>query len=358
MGNAEAPEAQVVTPGVDPLLGQVLDGRFRLLARLGEGSMGAVFRAVQVPADREVAVKVLRPGLSDPANSERFRREARTLLHLQHPHIVAAIDFGQSEGGLLYLAMEKLTGKPLRAYEGGAMPWASAVEVGTQVSRALIAAHAAGLVHRDLKPDNIFVTSLPDQPLHVKVLDFGLAKLMDGSSEQQLTRSGFTVGTPAYMSPEQADGRELDPRADLYSLGVVLYELLAGRAPFEGESIAKLIRQVMTEAPPPLPETVPAPLAVLVLRLLSKQPAQRPADATALLAELEAVAAEISGIPRREQLPALERPKTLSDPGMARTQISPRPFSEGRQRSRLAAPLLAAAIAALATVLGLWLLHR
>ena len=358
MAIAEPSQLKPVPLGADPLVGQVLDGRFRLLERLGEGSMGAVFRAIQVPADREVAVKVLRPGLSDAANSERFRREARTLLHLQHPHIVAAIDFGQSEGGLLFLAMEKLTGRPLRAFEGGVLPAASVIEVGAQVTRALIAAHAAGLVHRDLKPDNIFVTSLPDQPLHVKVLDFGLAKLVDGGTEQQLTRSGFTVGTPAYMSPEQADGRDLDPRADLYSLGVVLYELLAGRAPFEAESIGKLIRQIMTEPAPPLPDSVPAPLASLVMRLLAKDPDRRPRDAPDLLRELEAVSAELSGIPRREPLPALERPKTITDPGMARTQISPRPFSGRWRFGRGAKTLVVAAIGAGATFALLWWIHR
>ncbi len=330
MSDPEQPVAEVTPtkPPVDPLVGQVLDGRFRLTERLGEGSMGAVYRAEQQPAGREVAVKVLRPSFSDPITAERFRREARALLHLAHPHIVTAIDFGQAQSGLLYLAMERLEGRPLRAFEGGALPLMSVLEIGIQVCRALVAAHATGVIHRDLKPDNIFVTSLPDQPLHVKVLDFGLAKLVDESVETQLTQSGFIVGTPQYMAPEQADGSHIDHRADLYSLGVVLFELLSGRPPFEGENMAKLLRSIISDPVPPLPSSLPPGLRALVESMLAKEPAARPADATKVLHSLEQAVAEASGKPVHVDVPMLTQPAQISDHGLARTQISPKPFEE------------------------------
>jgi serine/threonine-protein kinase len=284
----------------DPLVGRVLDDKYRLDARLGEGGMGSVYRATHLLIERPVAVKVLNPRLvTDEAAKERFSREARAAGRLQHSNAVAVTDFGETRDGLAYLVMELLEGKPLREVLAREAPLdpARAVSIMLQISAAVAAAHEAGIIHRDLKPGNIFVVQRPSAPYIVKVLDFGIAKLaddsVDGNPVNTLTGTGVMIGTPRYMSPEQCDGAQLTPASDVYSLGVILYEMLAGQTPFTGVSPLALALKHSSESPPPLREVVqnvPPALEAVMLHALEKSPPERPQDAGEFRRELFAVA--------------------------------------------------------------------
>ena len=280
------PSAAPLDPA-DPLIGRVLDDKYRLDARLGEGGMGTVYSATHLLIERSVAVKVLNPRLlADEGAKERFRREARAAGRLQHSNAVAVTDFGETRDGVVYLVMELLEGRPLRdvlAREAPLDP-ARAVSIMLQVAAAVGAAHDAGIIHRDLKPGNIFVVQRPNAPHIVKVLDFGIAKLSeaDGVPVKTLTGTGVMIGTPRYMSPEQCDGAPLTPAADVYSLGVILYEMLTGQTPFTGSTPLALALKHSSEQPRPLRELVPSvppELEEVVLHTLAKSPGERPADA-------------------------------------------------------------------------------
>ncbi|HZB47060.1 MAG TPA: serine/threonine-protein kinase, partial [Pyrinomonadaceae bacterium] len=284
---------------VDPLAGRVLDDKYRLDERLGEGGMGTVYRATHLLIERPVAVKVLNPKLvTDEAARERFRREARAAGRLQHSNAVAVTDFGETRDGLVYIVMELLEGYSLRdviAREAPLDP-ARAVSVMMQVAAATSAAHEAGIIHRDLKPGNIFVVQRPHAPHIVKVLDYGIAKLAageDGSPHDTLTGAGVMIGTPRYMSPEQCDSAPLTPASDVYSMGVILYELLTGQTPFTGTTPLSLALKHSAEVPRPpreLVTTVPPALEEVVLHALAKSPRDRPADAGEFRRELYSVA--------------------------------------------------------------------
>jgi tRNA A-37 threonylcarbamoyl transferase component Bud32 len=286
------------------LVGEVLDGRYRLDAVIGEGGMGAVFRAQQLAMDRRVAVKVLKPHLaSDQVALQRFIREARGTLKVDSPNAVKVLDFGATADGFYYLVLEFLDGRTVQReldVDGPFRP-RRVVHVARQVVAALGAAHRIGLVHRDVKPDNILLSRLGDDPDHAKVLDFGVAKLMEGAATPamtalKLTQAGTVFGTPEYMSPEQACGLALDGRSDLYALAVTMFVMATGRPLFPRETtIAVLTAHVRTEAPrlgdvaPELGDT--GGLDPLLARCLSKRPEDRPASAEALdaaLAEIEA----------------------------------------------------------------------
>ncbi|HST53441.1 MAG TPA: serine/threonine-protein kinase [Pyrinomonadaceae bacterium] len=284
----------------DPLVGRVLDEKYRLDSRLGEGGMGTVYRATHLLIERPVAVKVLNSRLvTDETSKERFRREARAAGRLQHTNAVTVTDFGETREGLVYIVMELLEGKPLRdilAREAPLDP-ARAVSLMLQVSAAVEAAHEAGIIHRDLKPGNIFLVQRPDAPYIVKVLDFGIAKTATDSSDlgahDTLTGTGVMIGTPRYMSPEQCDGAPLTPASDVYSLGVILYEMLTGQTPFNGATPLSLALKHSSEAPRPPRETVPGippALEAVVLRALEKSPQERPRDAGEFRRELFSVA--------------------------------------------------------------------
>jgi serine/threonine-protein kinase len=285
---------------LDPLLGSVLDDKYRLDARLGEGGMGTVYRATHLLIERPVAVKVLNPRLvTDEVSKERFRREARAAGRLQHTNAVAVTDFGETREGLVYLVMELLEGRPLREILARESPLdpARAVSLMLQVAAAVEAAHEAGIIHRDLKPGNIFLVQRPESPYLVKVLDFGIAKLApegdDASLHETLTGTGVMIGTPRYMSPEQCDGATLTPASDVYSLGVILYEMLTGQTPFTGATPLALALKHSSEAPKPLREIVPnipPALEGVVLHALEKDPQARPRDAGEFRRELYAVA--------------------------------------------------------------------
>ncbi|HKG15063.1 MAG TPA: serine/threonine-protein kinase, partial [Pyrinomonadaceae bacterium] len=287
----------------DPLAGVVLDDKYRLDERLGEGGMGAVYRATHLLIERPVAVKVLSSRLiTDESARERFRREARAAGRLQHTNAVAVTDFGETRDGLVYLVMELLEGRPLREVLAREAPLdpARAVSLMMQISAAVEAAHEAGIIHRDLKPGNIFLVQRPDSPYIVKVLDFGIAKLAASDEAggefnlaDTLTGTGVMIGTPRYMSPEQCDGAHLTPASDVYSLGVILYEMLTGQTPFTGGTPLSLALKHSSEEPRPpreLVATIPPALEALVLHALEKAAEARPADAGAFRRELFAAA--------------------------------------------------------------------
>ena len=284
----------------DPLVGQVLDEKYRLDERLGEGGMGTVYRATHLLIDRPVAVKVLHTRfVEDEAAQARFRREARAAGRLQHPNAVAVTDFGRTPEGFVYIVMELLEGRTLRDVLTDEAPLAPAraVELMMQIAAAVEAAHGGGVIHRDLKPANIFVVQRKHLPPVVKVLDFGIAKLaadgFEDSEARNLTQTGVMIGTPRYMSPEQCDGEHLSPAADVYSLGIIFYEMLTGATPFNGASPLAVALQHSTKPPRPPRELVaslPAELEEVVLRALAKKPEERPADAGAFREELLATA--------------------------------------------------------------------
>jgi serine/threonine-protein kinase len=298
-------DAQPIERDHDPMIGRTLVGRYELKAHLGSGTMGTVYRATQLAVAREVAVKILKNERAvDEAANARFTREARANSLLTSPHTVQVLDFGYSETDGLFLVMELLEGESLRRRLGrlGRLPPAIAIDTCLQALRSLIEAHAKGIIHRDLKPEHLFFARVRGETWDdeiLKILDFGVAKMI-GEESRQLnaieTREGRILGTPRYMSPEQAQGRALDARSDLYSLGVVLYEMLTGRPPFGGEDAVVVMAQHITKTPVALaaacPDaSVPAELEDLVMRTLSKQPAGRPANAEAMAEELAVILA-------------------------------------------------------------------
>ncbi len=297
--HAEAHDLSETLADIDPLVGQTLDGKYALLARLGEGGMGAVYRARRVHIGDEVAVKVLlRKFVADSGLVERFRREARAAAMLRHPNVVTIYDYGEArdEDAPAYIVMELVEGESLRQLllrEGRLAPQ-RAVALMHDICAGVGAAHRRQICHRDLKPDNVIVLSAGEDRERetVKVVDFGLAKLRDQSGTPALTQTGTVMGTAHYMSPEQCRGEQLDARSDVYSLGAVLYEMFAGTPPFVAPSFIGVLTKHITDAPPPLPTEIAAPpaLAALIMRTLAKQPDGRPADATELARELRAAA--------------------------------------------------------------------
>ncbi len=260
-------------------------GPYRLLREIGSGGMGTVYEAEDTRLGRRVAVKVLPPELSRNRQAkERFLREARAASTVDHPNLCTVHDVGESDGRL-YIVLSLYEGETLRErIRRGALPPAGAREVAIQIARGLARAHEAGITHRDLKPANVMLTCHGE----VKILDFGIARLE--GDEATLTRTGATLGTPAYMSPEQARGDPVDRRTDIWSLGVLLYEMVAGRRPFGGEGVQAVVAAILTQEPEPLARVCPeAPpeLARVAARALAKDPAERYPSATELLADLE-----------------------------------------------------------------------
>ena len=302
-GRITCPEhgARLVVIGQDDdpaanLIGKVIDGRFAVTALLGKGGMGCVYRARQLSMDREIALKLLhRSYASEPTAARRFLLEARHASRLNHPNIITIFEFGQTDTQELFLAMELLAGGTLgeRIKEGpiGDLRRISAI-VG-QVCDGLHHAHEQGVIHRDLKPDNVFLISGAGRfGDFVKVLDFGIAKAAAVPGDESLTRSGMVCGTPAYMSPEQASGGAIDRRSDVYAIGVLLYELLAGVRPFTGDVPLQVMLAHVSQPPPQISSlrpdlAIPAEVERVVLRALSKDPAARPESALRLKMLLE-----------------------------------------------------------------------
>ena len=274
------------------LEGKILGERYQLETLLGVGGMGAVYRAQHIHMHKTLAVKVLHRAMaSHPEVIARFEREAIAGGCIEHPNVARATDFGRLDDGGFFLVLEYVDGDSLRSIlaEQGALPVPRCLVMGRQIAAALAAAHAHSIVHRDLKPENIMVVHDPMQPDTIKVLDFGIAKVAAPDSKA-LTRVGMVFGTPTYMSPEQAMGRTVDARTDLYSLGIVLYEMLTGVPPFDADDQVVLLGMQISAPPPPLPSHVPAELAQLVLQLLEKDPALRPPSAKDVLERLDVMA--------------------------------------------------------------------
>ncbi len=266
-------------------------GDYRVLKVLRSGGMGVVFLAEDVRLRRQVAVKAMKPGLAANARArQRFLREAQLTASVTHDHIVAIHQIGE-EKGLPFLAMPLLQGESLdaRLKREETLPPAEVLRIGRETAEGLAAAHEHGLIHRDVKPANLWLEALPGGRTRVKVLDFGLARACDGDAP--LTQSGVIVGTPAYMAPEQVEGR-VDPRADLFSLGCVLYRMATGQTPFPGETVMQVLAKVAAAQPRPPqglnPETPPV-LSDLILRLLAKDPAQRPQSATEVIQAIQSI---------------------------------------------------------------------
>jgi len=280
------------SPGADSLVGQTLKGMYLIQKRIADGGMGQVYKALHIALDAPFAVKIVKRGLlSDPGVVGRFQREARAVSKLRHPNIVAVTDFGQTDDGTLFMVMEYVAGRSLARVIAEEAPLREhrVVHIGAQILSAFAEAHANQVLHRDLKPENVMIESRRDAPDSVKVLDFGIAKLqIAGAPASTLTRAGLVCGTPGYMSPEQLTGGELDGRSDLYAVGVVLYEMLTGRLPFDPSTPVRLAQKQMTETPP-APSTVrPASpdLEALVLRALSPEREDRPQSAAEMRDEL------------------------------------------------------------------------
>jgi serine/threonine protein kinase len=270
------------------LVGATLHDRYRVESLLGSGGMGAVFKGHHTGLGRDVAIKVLHPEFGrDPSVGKRFEREATSASRLDHPNCVRVTDFGTTETGTTYLVMELLSGTELQARLG--QPWAPRAMIATakQVLAGLEHAHHFGIVHRDLKPENVYVTKDYRGEEVVKLVDFGIAKLLDEQGVEKLTRQGVVFGTPRYMSPEQAAGGKIDERTDLYAAGLIFYEMLAGHGPFDTEDTAQVLRMQIMEPPPPLPESVPAPLAKVIEKLLEKSKSDRYANARDVIAALD-----------------------------------------------------------------------
>lgn len=280
----------------------VLGGRYRLISRIAAGGMGEVWRALDESLGREVAVKVMHSHVAaDPSFRTRFRTEARITAALTDPGIAQVYDYGESDS-VAYLVMELVHGEPLAAIlsRNGALDPQVTLDIIEQAAKGLYAAHRNGVIHRDIKPGNLLVT----EDGQVKITDFGIARALEAA---RLTRTGTVLGTAQYVSPEQASGSELTPASDIYSLGVVAYECLAGRPPFTADTPVALVLKHINTPPPPLPETVPQAVRDLVSAMLAKDPAARPADGAELARRVRALRATLTGEPAR-RLGALTDP--------------------------------------------------
>jgi eukaryotic-like serine/threonine-protein kinase len=362
----------------DDYIGRTVRGIYRVEQLIGEGGMGKVFRAHHVRLRKTVVLKVLRHTLlSDSRTVQRFEREATAAAKINHPNSISVLDFGETEDGALYIAMEYVDGRDLHQIvsDEWPLPEPRVVRIVAQVLSALADAHNSGVIHRDLKPENIMVEQRRGEPDFVKVLDFGIAKIQDAAGEEgpALTKAGFVCGTPEYMSPEQARGAALDARSDLYAVGVILYQLMTGLLPFESDSAVGFATKHLTEEPPPptvrRPDARISPaMERLILRALSKDPNDRPATAEQFRAELLNLERERRTPARKVSAgsPATLRVATPLD--QAETRISREPaWVEQTQRTvkrpklepaeapgAVAFKVAAAALTVLALVLGGW----
>ena len=283
-------------PPVDPFLGLVIRGRYRVLQKLGQGGMGSVYLAEQMAVSRNVALKVVHGDFARDAEFvKRFRLEARLAASLNHRNVVTIYDFDQAEDGSLFIAMEYLNGRTLAEVvrQEGACAVGRAIGLSLQIAQGLEAAHTAGVIHRDIKPQNIMVLNGEDQ---IKLMDFGIARLSDVRG-QGLTRTGVVMGTPAYMSPEQIEGGEITRQTDIYAFGIVLYELLTGTVPFAAATASAVFVQQLREPPRPvrsLNAKIPEAVDRVVLQALEKNPEARPRSMAAVIAELSAASTYVT----------------------------------------------------------------
>jgi eukaryotic-like serine/threonine-protein kinase len=350
----------------DPLVGKVVARKYSVERCIGEGGMGRVYRARQLVLDKPVVLKVLHQELlSDARTVARFQREARAASRLNHPNSINILDFGVAEDGELFIAMEYVDGHDLHYLLTNEWPLSEPriIRIVSQVLSALADAHSAGVIHRDLKPENVMVEPRRGGESDVvKVLDFGIAKIVDtAEAGPALTRAGFVCGTPEYMSPEQAKGAPLDARSDLYSVGVLLFQLVTRRLPFEADTAIGYATKHLSEPPPPPSRLRPGgcspEMEQLILRALSKDPKARPQTAEEFLDALNALPAGESSHSARTARVVLplgataEQPRKKSDVATARTVVSARPTRQ-RRLGMWGAALIGMAIAALVVVAG------
>ncbi len=329
--------------GDELYIGQTLNNRFKVESKIGEGGFGAVYRGTQLATNRKVALKLLHPEMTKDENLvARFRREGMVLCNLRDAHTITTYDFDQTPDGTLYIAMELLEGKSLHQifHEEAPLEWKRVFKILTEMCSSLAEAHEQGIVHRDLKPENIYLEHRPGNNEFVKILDFGIAKVMRGDAidpqSPQLTATGQTLGTLEYMSPEQLMGKQLDGRSDVYALGVVAYEMITGRLPFpDAKGPAGLITAQLKQTP--LPPSQANPKARLpeaadrtILKCLEKDKNNRYADVTMLAEALQEVVIHVDVMapvvaaaqPKRQAPPELletrrgEMPSNLAPPPM------------------------------------------
>lgn len=261
----------------DPLVGRVIDDRYQILERIGEGGMGVVYKARQVSIDRLVAIKVLNQQMAqDPTWVQRFNNEARACSQLQHPNTIRMFEFGQTREGRLFMAMEFLDGQSLRQViaSGSPMHPARVIKILIQCCASLAEAHSLGIIHRDIKPDNVFLLSMAGSPDFVKLLDFSVAKLLQ-DNDRMRTQAGVVFGTPQYMSPEQGRGLPLDARSDIYALGILAFEMLTGQVPFNHENPMIVLQMHIRQPLPQMPPHVPPQVQAVVAQALDKDPGRR-----------------------------------------------------------------------------------
>jgi len=319
--NKEAPEGSRFCPfcgaklrltiktSKDPLIGATLAGKYHILDRLGSGAMGAIYKATHLNLGKPVVLKVLHPHLlKEESHVQRFKREAKAASRLNQPNCITILDYDKTPDGWSYICMEYVEGKDLCRilHEEKKLSPERAIRIALQVVDALDEAHSKGVIHRDLKPENIMIEKLRANPDFVKVLDFGIAKIQDTSetgSGSFKTATGMVFGTPEYMSPEQIKGEELDGRSDIYSLGVVIYQMLTGILPFTGETVLEVATKHLQQPPPPLEEVapdLPKELVQVVNKMLKKDRQERFSSAgevrEALLHCLQVVTGQVSGI--------------------------------------------------------------
>ncbi|QQR90809.1 MAG: serine/threonine protein kinase [Myxococcales bacterium] len=302
--------SSVINP--DPYWGQLVQERYRVLRKIGEGGMAAVYEGKHELIGKRVAIKFLNlRNIQDPSAVKRFEQEARAASLINHEHIIDVNDLGTLADGTPYMVMEYLEGEDLSSrIQSGPLPIKDAVHIAIQVCDALQAAHRHGVIHRDLKPENIFLIQHSGDESFVKVLDFGISKLQTPGNrlEQNLTQTGVLIGTPRYMAPEQASGaQEVDHRADIYSLGVILYSALAGRPPFDGPTFTSLMVKVMTENAPPLSgfrQGIPQELERIIAHAMEKDPKHRIQSADALKTVLLPFVSKPENLAKRSSRPA------------------------------------------------------
>lgn len=332
------PDGAVFQP--DSLLGTVIAGRYRLSAHLASGGMAAVYVAEDTRERGEVAVKVLRPDLArSPDVVRRFLCEGAIAGMIDHENVVRVLDHGGDDEGPYFIVMELLEGEGLfdRLRRQGALPPSEAVAILVQVCTGLEAAHREGVIHRDLKPENIFLHGRGGAPPVVKILDFGVA----GAASTETGDAGFVVGTPEYLSPEQALGRTVDARADVYSVGVMAWRMLVGRTPFTAESPGSMIRKQARDPVPPLTEARPdlaahPALVAVVARACAKNPDDRPASAEGLAKELARTLGHLTHLPAPTPSPIFRSSPPVSEPASL-----PASVERGRGRRLAAAGVLA-----------------